>query len=157
MRRACSLGLALLLVFSSSSSLASEYELEQAGLIISSVDAAALRQVGIKSTLDLLAKGRTLASRQRIARRLRMTVDKVTAWVALADLMRIRGIGPDVARLLTAAGVKTIAQLQQADPAATETAVREVNKKSHLSENPPGAESIANWVRQARALPVVLE
>ena len=76
---------------------------------------------------------------------------------ALADLLRVRGIGPDVARLLTAVGVRTIADLQRADPNLTAQAILDVNKARRLSQNPPGAPSLGYWIRVSRDLPIVLE
>ena len=83
-------------------------------------------------------------------------MSRIEAWVNLADLMRVRGIGPDVARLLTAVGIKTLSDLQRADAATTAAAIRDFNKKTHLSTNPPGAESIRFWIGMSRALPIIV-
>lgn len=135
----------------------SEYPLDQVVLIIPRAEARRLRRAGIESTLDLLTYGRTVAARQLLAERSHLALEKIEGWVALADLMRIRGIGPDVARLLTAAGVRTLADLQRSDPSATAIAIRDINKLKRLSPNPPGAESLAYWINQSRRLPIVLE
>jgi hypothetical protein len=136
---------------------ASEYPLDQAVLIIPRPDARRLRRAGIDNTLDLLTYGRTAAARALLAQRTGLTVEKIDAWVALADLMRVRGIGPDVARLLTAVGVRTLAELQRSDPGATAVAIHELNRVKRLSPNPPGAESLAYWIDLSRGLPIVLE
>ena len=151
------LAVSLLATPASSSALASEYPLDQAALIIPRPDARRLRKVGIANTLDLLVYGRTVAARQLLADRTRLPIEKIVCWVALADLMRVRGIGPDVARLLTAAGVRTLADLQRSDPGATAIALHDVNKLRRLSPNPPGAESLAYWIDQSRRLPIVFE
>ena len=135
---------------------ASQYPLDQAGAIIPAVEAPKLRRAGIRTTADFLVWGRTSDGRRLLAERSRLALEQVTAWVRLADLLRVRGIGPDVARLLTAVGVRTVSELRAADPDGTAVAVREINKKSHLSTNPPGAESIRYWVAQAATLPVIL-
>ncbi|HEX2571881.1 MAG TPA: DUF4332 domain-containing protein [Polyangia bacterium] len=136
---------------------ASQYPLEQATQIIPRVEGRKLQRAGIETTLDLFVEGHTGEGRRALAARSGLPIEKITSWVALADLMRVRGIGPDVARLLTAVGVRTLAELQQADAAATGTAIHDFNRKAHLSTNPPGAESIAFWIGEARRLPVVLE
>ncbi len=140
-----------------SPTLASEYPLDQVVVLIPRVDAHRLRRAGIANTLDLLTYGRTAAGRDLLARRSGLSVERIDAWTALADLMRVRGIGPDVARLLTAVGVRTIADLQRCDPVATATAIRDVNKARRLSPNPPRAESLAYWIDLSRALPIVFE
>ena len=135
---------------------ASQYPLDQAGAIIPAEEAPKLRRAGIRSTADFLVWGRTAEGRKLLSERARVSLDQVAAWVRLADLLRVRGIGPDVARLLTAVGVRTVGELRAADPEATASAVREHNKKTHLSTNPPGAESIRYWVSLAASLPVVI-
>lgn len=136
---------------------ASEYNLDQAHLIIPRADAQKLRRAGLRTTLDLITRGANLRGRGMIAQTSGIAFDVVTGYVALADLMRIRGIGPDVARLLTAAGVRTLADLQKCDPNDTASKIRELNKDRHLSGNPPGPESLSYWIGQARMLPVVME
>jgi hypothetical protein len=140
-----------------SPSLASQYSLDQARQIISRAEAKSLRRAGIQSTFDILIHGRTPSDRAELSTATGLSVEKILSLVMLADLMRVRGIGPDVARLLTAVKVRTVEDLQRADPEATAVAVHDINKRLHLSTNPPGAESISYWVVQARELPVVLE
>jgi predicted flap endonuclease-1-like 5' DNA nuclease len=149
--------LALAVLLFAAPAAASVYPLDQVTLIIPRADAARLRRVGLESTLDLLTYGRTAPARRLLAERTRLAVEKIDAWVALADLMRVRGIGPDVARLLTAVGVRTLADLQNVEPVSTAQAIVTMNKQRRLSQNPPGAESLAHWVGEARRLPIVLE
>ena len=136
---------------------ASQYPLDQATRIIPRVEGHKLQKAGIQTTLDLFVEGHTAEGRRVLAARSGLPIEKIASWVALADLMRVRGIGPDVARLLTAVGVRTLAELQQADAAATGAAIHVYNRKTHLSTNPPGAASIAFWIGEAQHLPVVLE
>ena len=77
-------------------------------------------------------------------------------WVRLADVMRVRGVGPDVARLLAAVGVTTVAELQKADAQKTADAIQKVAAAQKLSENPPSAEHLTAWIGQAKNLPIVL-
>lgn len=136
---------------------ASQYPLEQATRIIPRTEGRKLQKVGVETTLDLFVEGHTVEGRRALAARSGLPIEKITSWVALADLMRVRGIGPDVARLLTAVGVRTLAELQQANAVATGTAIHDYNRRVRLSTNPPGAESIAFWIGEAQRLPVVLE
>ena len=135
---------------------ASQYPLDQAAAIIPRDDAPRLRKAGIRTTEDFLVWGRTAEGRRLLAERCRLALDRIEAWVNLADLMRVRGIGPDVARLLTAVGVRTLFDLQRADGDATAASVRDFNKRTHLSTNPPGAPSIKYWIEMSRALPVIV-
>lgn len=135
---------------------ASQYPLDQAQAIIQPDQARRLRHAGLRTTADFLTWGRTGDGRRLLAERARLPLEQITAWVLIADLMRVPGIGPDVARLFTAAGVRSIAELRRADPAATADAVHEANRRGHLSTNPPGAQSIAYWVQLAASLPILI-
>lgn len=157
--RACPLSVLLVaaIAFLGRDAAASQYPLEQATRIIPRAEGRKLQRAGVETTLDLFVAGHTVEGRRALAARSGLSIGKIASWVALADLMRVRGIGPDVARLLTAVGVRTLAALQQADAVATGTAIHDYNRKTRLSTNPPGAESIAFWIGEAQRLPVVLE
>ena len=137
--------------------MASQYNLEQARQIIPRADATRLRRAGIRTTLDILIQGRTADYRRQLAASSGLSLEKISAWVLLADLMRVRGIGPDVARLLTAIGVRTVADLQRADSEQAAIAIHDANRRLHLSTNPPTAPSIQYWITQSRELPLVIE
>jgi hypothetical protein len=136
---------------------ASQYPLDQAAAIVAEKDAPRLRRAGVRATGDFLVWGRTAEGRRLLAQRSGFPLAQVTAWVQLADLMRVRGIGPDVARLLAGVGVHGVADLRTAEPAPLAATVRDFNRRTHLSSNPPGAPSIRHWVQQARALPDLVE
>lgn len=156
-RLAFALALALPVVTGSAApARASHYPLDQAGAIIPASDIPKLRRAGVRTTEDFLTWGRTAEGRKLLADRARIPLEQVTAWVMLSDLLRIRGIGPDVARLLTAVGVRSLADLKKVDADTTAASIRDVNARRHLSTNPPGAESIRYWVEQAMSLPVLL-
>jgi hypothetical protein len=135
---------------------ASQYPLDQAQQIIDPLAARKLRQAGVRTTADFLVRGRTASDRQALATLAGLPVDRIKSFVLLADLMRVSGIGPDVARLLLAAGVRSIADLRSSVPAQLAARVRDLNHRMHLSTNPPGEPSIRYWVDQAQRLPNVV-
>ena len=135
---------------------ASHYPLDQVTVLVPRDDARKLRKAGVRTTADFLVWGRTAEGRALLAGRSGLPVAQVTQLVLLADLMQVRGVGPDVARLLTAVGVRALADLQRADPEVTAAAIKELNRKAHLSTNPPTAESIRYWVQLSRSLPVTV-
>ena len=136
---------------------ASNYALEEVPMLIPADEAGRLRAAGIATTFALLEKASDLRERKALAAQVRVTARALDGWVKLCDLMRIRGVGPDVARLLTAAGVPTVADLQHADAAGTEVAIMKVNALQKLSENPPAQAHLVAWIAQAKTLPVVLK
>jgi len=136
--------------------LASNYALEEVPMLIGAEDAGRLRGAAVTTTFALLEKGADARSRKALAASSKIPLKTIEAWVKLCDLMRVRGVGPDVARLLTAAGVFTVAELQRADAAKTADAIQKVNTQQKLSENPPSVEHLSAWIAQAKNLPIVL-
>lgn len=135
---------------------ASQYSLDQAAAIVTPDEARHLRRAGVRHTGDFLTWGRTPEGRSLLARRAHLPLEHIETWTMMADLMRVRGIGPDVARLLYAVGVRDLDELRRADAQAAADAIRDFNKKFHYSTNPPRADSISYWIKQAHALPLVL-
>jgi predicted flap endonuclease-1-like 5' DNA nuclease len=135
---------------------ASNYALEEIPQAIRAADAAKLKAIGIPTTFALLEKAAEPRQRKAIARDTKIAEKTIEAWTQMADLLRVRGIGPDVARLLRAAGVLTVAQLKVADAAKLADEIARVNGKLHLSENPPSVEHLSAWIAQSQSLPIVL-
>ena len=136
---------------------ASNYALEDIPTSIPAPDAAKLKAAGVATTFSLLEKGADVGARKALAKQTKIAEKTLEAWVQMADLLRVKGIGPDVAKLMTAAGVHTVAQLKTADPTKLNDEISKVNSKQHLSENPPSTEHLTAWIKQAQTLPIVLK
>ncbi len=135
---------------------ASNYALEEIPQAIPAADAAKLKAAGITTTFSLLEKSAEPKDRKSLSRQTKIAEKTLEAWAQMADLLRVRGIGPDVARLLAAAGVHTVAQLKSEKAAELSDEIAKVNSKQHLSENPPSVEHLTAWITQAQTLPIVL-
>src|SRR5262249_20069519 len=116
---------------------ASNYALEEIPQAIPAADAARLKSVGIATTFALLGKGGQPREGRARARQTRIAEKTLQGWIEMADLLRVKGIGPDVARLLSASGVKTVAQLKAQEPAKLNEAIQKTNSTQHLTENTP--------------------
>ncbi len=73
-----------------------------------------------------------------------LPTEAVSAWVDLAEMTALRGIGTDNARQLQAAGISTIIELAAADPVWLVEQLREV------SAQPVYPARVRVWVRAAR-------
>jgi predicted flap endonuclease-1-like 5' DNA nuclease len=135
---------------------ASNYALEEIPQAIPSADAAKLKTAGIGTTFRLLERATTPKDRKSLAKETKIAEKTLEAWAQMCDLLRVRGIGPDVARLLAAAGVRTVAQLKVANAAALSDEIAKANSKQKLSENPPSVEHLQGWIQQSQPLPIVL-
>ena len=119
--------------------------------------ATKLKMVGISTTAALLEKGRTPQGRKDIAEKSGITKTLILEWVNLADLFRIKGVGEEYSDLLEEAGVDTVVELAQRNPANLYASVVDVNKKKKLVRKLPTEDQIRNWVKQAKKLPRVVE
>jgi predicted flap endonuclease-1-like 5' DNA nuclease len=137
--------------------LASNYAVEDIPQSIPAAEAQKLKAAGVPTTFALLEKGGSLSARKTLAKQTKIGEKVLEGWVEMADLLRIKGIGPDVARLLQAAGTHTVSQLKNADASKLNDEISKVNSKQHLSENPPSVEHLQAWIQQAQALPIVLK
>ena len=112
-----------------------------------------LRNVGIKSVEDLLAKCGQNAGREAVAAETGISEKLLLDWANMADLMRIDGIGPEFAELLEAAGVDTVKELRNRKPANLHAKMVEVNEAKKLVRALPTEKAVESWVEQAKGLP----
>ncbi|MGB5844128.1 MAG: DUF4332 domain-containing protein [Anaerolineales bacterium] len=119
--------------------------------------ATKLKMIGISTTAALLEKGRTPQGRKDIAEKSGITQTLILEWVNLADLFRIKGVGEEYSDLLEEAGVDTVVELAQRNPANLYASIVNVNKKKKLVRKLPTEDQIGDWVKQAKKLPRVVE
>jgi predicted flap endonuclease-1-like 5' DNA nuclease len=115
--------------------------------------AGRLRAAGIQTTEDLLAQGATRTGRQAIARDTGISPKLILEWVNHTDLFRIKGVGPEYADLLEAAGVDTVPELAWRDPEHLAQRLAAVNRDKRLVRRLPSLDAVRDWVEQAMQLP----
>jgi predicted flap endonuclease-1-like 5' DNA nuclease len=123
---------------------------------IGKVYAEKLKAAGIATTEALLDQGSTPAGRKNIEKSTGISHALVLRWVNHVDLFRIKGVQKQYAELLEAAGVDSIPELAQRDPAHLLPKMAEVNEKKKLVRKLPTADQVAAWVKQAKTLPRVV-
>lgn len=116
-----------------------------------------LKSAGLNTTEDLLQRGGTPAGRQAIADSIGVSTQRILEWVNHADLFRIRGINQEYSDLLEEAGVDTVPELAQRNPDNLMARLREVNQEKKLVRRLPGANQVADWIKQAGGLPRAIE
>ena len=94
---------------------------------IGPVYAEKLIGIGIETVDQLLEKGADAKGRQAIEDATGIRHDLVLTWVNHADLFRVKGVGPQFAELLEAAGVDTVKELRNRN-AANLAAKMEISK-----------------------------
>jgi len=119
--------------------------------------AAKLEGAGINTTEALLATGATRSGRKDLADKTGIRAELILEWVNHADLMRIKGVGPEYADLLEAAGVDSPAELAHRNAANLAQTFQELDAARNTVVRIPSAATIAGWIEQAQGLPKVVE
>ncbi len=124
---------------------------------IGPVYAAKLREAGIATTEALLKKGATRQGRKELAAKTGLSEKQLLEWINHLDLFRIKGIGPEYADLLEAAGVDTVPELAQRNPENLYQKLLTVNAEKKLVRRLPTLDMVKGWIEQAKQLPRVIE
>ena len=119
---------------------------------IGPVYAEKLTAIGIETVDQLLEKGADAKGRQAIEEATGIRHDLVLTWVNHADLFRVKGIGPQFAELLEAAGVDTVKELRNRNAANRAAKMAEVNEEKHLTRRTPVEKEIQKFIDLAKEL-----
>ena len=119
---------------------------------IGPVYAEKLIGIGIETVDQLLEKGADAKGRQAIEDATGIRHDLVLTWVNHADLFRVKGVGPQFAELLEAAGVDTVKELRNRNAANLAAKMLEVNEEKHLCRRTPVEKEVAKFIELAKEL-----
>jgi predicted flap endonuclease-1-like 5' DNA nuclease len=119
-------------------------------------EATKLRKHGVRTTDALLKVAATKTGRRNLAGKTKLAERDVLGWVNRADLMRVKGIGPEYADLLEVAGVDTVKELRTRNAENLLDAMTDLNTRMRLVRRLPTTGMVMGWVGAARELePVV--
>ncbi|HEX7490302.1 MAG TPA: DUF4332 domain-containing protein [Candidatus Limnocylindrales bacterium] len=118
--------------------------------------AAQLEAVGVKTTDALLERGATPKGREELETASGIGHALILKWVNRVDLYRIKGVGSEYSDLLEIAGVDTVPELAQRNPANLTETMAEANAARNLVRKLPTVEQVTDWVNQAKSLPRVV-
>lgn len=116
-----------------------------------------LLAIDIKTTDQLLEKGATKKGRKTIVEETGISEKLILTWVNHCDLFRVKGIGPQYADLLEAAGVDTVPELATRNPENLLAKLTEINEEKKLVRAMPYLKQVNRWVEQAKVLPKVIK
>ena len=111
---------------------------------------------GINTTEQLLAKCAAPAGRKALEDATGISGKLILTWTNHADLYRVKGIGPQFAELLEAAGVDTVKELGHRKAANLAAKMLEVNEEKHLVRRVPVEIEVQRMIDQAKELPGVM-
>jgi len=112
-----------------------------------------LAEAGLRTTEDLLEAAARPKGRAALAAKTGISEALILKWANRADLMRVKGIGEELADLLEVAGVDTVPELKRRRPDALAAALKAANEKRNLVRRVPGEAQCARLIEAAKALP----
>lgn len=120
-------------------------------------NARRLEALGIETTEEFLERGTTTRGRHDLADRTGINDHLILEWVNHLDLARVQGMAWEYADLLEEAGVETMAELAQSNPAVLSKRIAEVSQQQGLNTKLPSENEVAAWIAQAKELPKVIQ
>lgn len=123
---------------------------------IGPVYAEKLNAAGIVNADQLLEKCAAPAGRKALEEETGISGKLILTWTNHADLYRVKGIGPQFAELLEAAGVDTVKELAHRNAANLVAKMNEVNEEKHLVHRVPVEVEVQKMIDQAKELPGVM-
>lgn len=136
---------------------ASHYAVGDVPKLISASDAEKLKKGNVSTTEEMLLKAATPKDRRALAKASGLKPATIMKFARQCELLRIKGVGPEMVLLMEAAGVKSSADLATRDPAALTAAADAANKAKKITEKQPTEPQFQDWIAQAKALPTVIE
>ena len=100
----------------------------------------------------MLEAGKTPAGRRKVAADSGIAEDKILKFVNHCDLMRIKGVGPQISELLESAGVDTVKELRRRNAENLHTAMAETNARRNLMNQLPSTGQVQGFVDQAKEM-----
>lgn len=119
---------------------------------IGPVYAEKLTAAGIATAEQLLEKGKTAKGRKALEEETGITSKLILTWVNHADLFRIKGVGPQFAELLEAAGVDTVKEFATRNAENLEKKMIAVNEEHQRTKRVPTAAELQRMIDQAKEL-----
>ncbi|CAD5960269.1 hypothetical protein PCC9214_03141 [Planktothrix tepida] len=112
-----------------------------------------LNNYGIKTTCQLLKKGKTPADKMLLANFLQINIRDVNKWIAMADLARIPSVGCQYCGLLLHSGVSSVSHLAKLPVHRLHQQIlRFYVANLQRRDLCPSVDQIQQWVQQAKFL-----
>lgn len=115
--------------------------------------AAALAAKDIKDNGALVLAAAAPAQRKALATDCGCDTKALLELVNRADLARVKGVSGVYSDLLEEAGVDTVKELATRRPDNLHAKLSETNDAKQLTQRPPTAAQVQDWVEQAKLLP----
>jgi len=135
---------------------ASHYSLADIPTLVESDKAERLKQAGVGTTDELLQRAAKPKDRAALAKASGLTTAALLDLARRCDLLRLKGVGPEMVLLLEAAGVRTAADLAKRSSTDLTAAAASANQTRKISNKLPTEAQFQHWIAEAKKLPTVL-
>lgn len=115
-----------------------------------------LQAAGINTVDELLERGASPKGRQKLAEETGISEKLILRWTNHADLFRVKGVGPQFAELLEAAGVDTVKEFRHRKAENLAAKMAEVNESRKLTHRVPTAVELQRMIDDAATLEPVM-
>ena len=116
-----------------------------------------LTRAGVGTPQALLDAGATKKGRAELSQKTGISTSQLLKWVNRVDLSRVKGIGPQYADLLEAAGVDTPKELASRNPDHLVETLTRTNNERHLVRQVPSASQVGTWITSAKKLKPIVQ
>ena len=107
---------------------------------------------GITTVEELLRDTATPQQRSALAKKLGVEGSQLTEWINRADLMRLKGVGTEMANLLEECGVDSCKELQHRKADNLHTKLKETNDAKKITHHAPTLAQVEDWIHEAAML-----
>lgn len=115
-----------------------------------------LLSIGIRTADQLLEAGATSTGRMRIADEAHLSEVQIKEWVHRADLLRIHGVGHEVADLLARVGACTVPKLAYRQAISLHDDLVTYNDTHHVVKRVPTVSELEAILSSAKRLPKMI-
>lgn len=122
---------------------------------IKDLDATAqqkLTSANIATVEQLLERTHTPRDRAALAQQLDVSSSQLTDWINRADLMRLKGVGTELANLFEEAGVDSCRELQHRIPENLHNKLLALNNTKKITHHAPTLTQLQQWISEAKII-----
>lgn len=105
---------------------------------------------GIKTVAEFLKAGISPSGRRNLSKITNLSTKTILTWCNYADLLRLDGVGPDLATLFEDSGVDTIKELWSRNAANLYDQMVTINNKKHYVRRLPSVTELDKIIRMAK-------
>ena len=115
--------------------------------------AQALREMGIKTTQDLVQKlHKNHDAVNQIAKTMQIEPSKLSSWISMADLMQLPGVDSKAAEMMQTVGISSTRELGITNAQSLYNEMLSFNQKAHILPEVPALPSLSLWTKIAKLI-----